>query len=108
MVHIRWAVLLCLLTFAVYGNVIGGNFVWDDHLQVGRNSNIRSLAEIPRAFTSSLWSFMHAKGAGDDNRVFDAYYRPMQTVVYILGYRIGGLSPAVYHVINWSSPGTTK
>jgi len=88
MTHIRSALLLCLLSVAVYGNVIGADFVWDDHLQVSRNANIRSLAGIPRAFTTSLWSFMVPKQGGADSAVVGAYYRPMQTVIYTLGYRI--------------------
>ena len=94
------AFLLVLLCFAVYGNVLTGDFIWDDQLQVVRNTNIRTLENVPRAFTSSLWSFMYSKGGGENNRIFDRYYRPLQTVTYILAYQLGRLSPFVYHLIN--------
>ena len=94
------AFLLVLLCFAVYGNVLTGDFIWDDQLQVVRNTNIRTLENVPRAFTSSLWSFMYSKEGGENNRIFDRYYRPLQTVTYILAYQLGGLSPFVYHLIN--------
>src|SRR5262245_14848553 len=98
--HLGWFFLLCALCGAVYVNVLHGDFIWDDHLQVARNSSIRSVDDIPRAFTSSLWSFMYTAEGREDNRVFDRYYRPLQTVIYILAYKIGGLSPFVYHVTN--------
>ena len=98
--HGRAAILLTVLCFVVYGNVLAGEFVWDDHLQVVRNLNIRSLANLPRAFTTSLWSFAYSTEADTHDRNFDRYYRPLQTVFYIIGYRIGGLSPVAYHAIN--------
>src|ERR687888_415332 len=92
-VHLCFGLLLVLLCFAVYGNVLNGAFIWDDQLQVVRNGNIRTLDNIPRAFTTSLWSFMYSAGGAEQNRVFDQYYRPLQTVAYILAYRLDGLSP---------------
>jgi len=99
-VHFCFGVLLVLLCFGVYANVLNGAFIWDDQLQVVRNGNIRTLDNIPRAFTTSLWSFMYSNGSAEENRVFDQYYRPLQTIIYILAYRLGGLSPLVYHLIN--------
>src|SRR5262245_28453462 len=95
------AVLLpIVLSFVVYSNVLRGDFIWDDHIQVVRNTTIRSLDNIPRAFTSSLWSYVYSNESADHDANFDRYYRPVQTVLYILGYRLGGLSPFAYHVIN--------
>jgi Tfp pilus assembly protein PilF len=96
-----WHVLLLtFLCFAVYSNVLTADFVWDDHFQVVRNGNIRSVDNIPRAFVSSLWSFEHTEAAGPANAAFDRYYRPMQTVIYALTYQVNGLSAATYHVAN--------
>src|SRR4051794_16326004 len=94
------ALVLGILCFAVYANALTGDFIWDDQLQVVRNANIRNLDNIPRAFEASLWAFMYSPGGGDANRIFDRYYRPFQTVIYILAYRLGGLSPVVYHVFS--------
>src|SRR5206468_4142721 len=98
-VHLCFALLLVVLCVSVYGNVLSGEFIWDDQFQVVRNASIHTV-DIRAAFTSSLWSFMYSRGGGEENRVFDQYYRPMQTVTYALAYRFGGLSPFVYHVVN--------
>src|SRR5262245_40581374 len=98
--YLRPGFLLVFLCFAVYANALSGEFIWDDHLQVVRNMNIRTLENIPRAFTSSLWSFMYSGNEGASHRAFDRYYRPFQTTYYVLGYRVGGLSPFVYHLMN--------
>src|SRR6185503_15720462 len=91
------ALLLIALCFVTYFNGLAGDFVWDDQVQLFRNTQIRSVDNIPRAFTTSLWSFMYSQDPGQDNRVFDRYYRPVQTVIYILVYQLGGLTPFPYH-----------
>src|SRR5437867_11859412 len=95
-----YPLLLVILCFVAYANGLSGDFVWDDQVQLFRNTQIRTMDNIPRAFTTSLWSFMYSQDPAADNRVFDRYYRPIQTVIYILGYEIGGLSPFLYHLIN--------
>src|SRR5689334_21259888 len=96
-----WSVLLLVaLCFIVYANGLRGEFVWDDHLTVVRNPSIRSWANIPRAFTSTLSSFLQTQGATGSGNPFDLYYRPLQTVIYILVYQAGGLSPLPYHLAN--------
>src|SRR5262249_31427305 len=86
--HVFSLVALC---FVLYGNSLTNRFVWDDNVQVVRNDGIRSLAEIPRAFTTGVWSFLGQRTATN-------YYRPFQTVAYIAAYRIGGLSPLTLHL----------
>ena len=86
--------LLFVLCFAVYANALTGEFVWDDSLQVVRNDSIRSLDNLTKMFTSSVWSFAGASTAS--NR----YYRPVQTVIFTFVYRIAGLSPFAYHLAN--------
>jgi protein O-mannosyl-transferase len=96
----RNAFLLVVLCFAVYANGLGGDFVWDDQIQVSRNPNIRTLDNIPRAFTTTLWSFMYSQDPSANNRGLDLYYRPLQTVIYMLVYQLAGLSPFAYHLTN--------
>src|SRR4051794_31287351 len=88
--------LLVILCFAVYVNVLNGEFVWDDHMQVTRNANIRTIDNIPRSFVSGLWSFVHAPGQNDGSHSSHQYYRPIQTIAYILTFQVGGLSPFAY------------
>src|ERR1051326_3194138 len=90
--HLVVILALCLIAF---WNSLGGEFVWDDQLQVLRNVRIRDLSNLPSAFTSAVWSFAVAKPEGRMN-----YYRPLQIVMYTLAYRGGGLSPTTFHAIN--------
>jgi Tfp pilus assembly protein PilF len=95
-----WHVLvLVVLCFAGYANSLNGEFVWDDKFQVVRNETIRTLANIPKAFTSSLWAFMYSEG-GAAAATFNRYYRPLQTVTYIFTYKAAGLSPLTFHLVN--------
>jgi tetratricopeptide (TPR) repeat protein len=94
------AFLLVVLCFAIYANGLSGDFVWDDQVQLYRNTKIRTLDNIPEAFTTSLWSFMYSQDPTADNRAFDQYYRPIQTVIYMLVYQLAGLSPFAYHLAN--------
>jgi tetratricopeptide (TPR) repeat protein len=43
---------------------------------------------------------MYSQDPTLDNRAFDRYYRPLQTVIYILVYQFAGLNPFAYHVTN--------
>jgi tetratricopeptide (TPR) repeat protein len=90
--------LLVVLCFAVYANALAGDFVWDDQEQLFRNPNIRSIENIPRAFTTSVWSFMYSRDPAVDNQISDRYYRPIQTISYIIVYRLSGLSPFAFHL----------
>jgi tetratricopeptide (TPR) repeat protein len=92
-------IVLAALCFAAYANSLGGDFVWDDQFQVVRNETIRSFANLPQAFTDSLWSFMYSQG-GTGNEVFKRYYRPIHTLLYMVAYAIGGLSPSAFHFMN--------
>src|ERR1051326_3323275 len=94
-----YAILLLILCFAAYANSIAGAFVWDDEFQVVRNETIRSFSNLPRAFDSSLWSFMYSEG-GSANSIFKRYYRPIHTVIYMVAYKIGGLQPPAYHLLS--------
>jgi Tfp pilus assembly protein PilF len=92
--------LLIVLCFSTYANSLGGEFVWDDQDQVLRNTQIRTIENIPLAFTTSLWSFRYSHDPGVNNHVSDRYYRPVQTVIYIAIYQLAGLSPLAYHLTN--------
>lgn len=91
-----WHLLvIAALCFAVYANALSGAFVWDDEIQVVKNPDIRSLSNLPKAFTSPAWSFANAGGANQSN-----FFRPLQTVAYTLSYAMGELSTTPYHVFN--------
>lgn len=90
--HILAVIGICIV---VYGNSVSGAFVWDDEFQIVKNPGIRSLSNIPAAFSTPFWGFANA---GEANRT--NFYRPLQTVAYTLGYAWGDLSPVPDHVIS--------
>src|SRR5215472_4059546 len=90
--HIALVIAFSALVFA---NSLPGAFVWDDEIQIVKNWRIRSLENIPTAFTTSFWSFAATDAENQTN-----FYRPIQTVTYTLAYAIGGLSPVPYHVFS--------
>src|SRR5215475_4703382 len=90
--HFGTILTLCLL---VFWNSLGGAFVWDDEIQILKNWRIRDLSNLPSAFTSAFWSFLGPAVQNQTN-----YYRPFQTVTYMLAYAVGGLSPTAFHAFN--------
>jgi tetratricopeptide (TPR) repeat protein len=87
----RWQLLIFLVALAVYAGTIGHGFVFDDDIAVVRNSHIRSLSSVPEIFASTEWA-----GGGLQNRL----YRPLTVTTYALNYRLSGLSPWSYHLVN--------
>jgi Flp pilus assembly protein TadD len=83
--------ILSLLTMAAYANTLTNSFVWDDVLLVVDNTHIRNSTYLPAIFTSDLYH-------GDAQAA--AYYRPLQTVSYMVDYIIGGLNPFGFHLTN--------
>src|SRR6058998_2513305 len=79
--------LLCFVQTSSYA------FVYDDDVQIVLNPRIRSFANLRTAFTENFWAF-------NSSSSFSNYFRPLQTITYMLGYAGGGLAPPVYHRIN--------
>jgi tetratricopeptide (TPR) repeat protein len=90
--HIAVIVSLSLLAF---WNSLGGAFVWDDEIQILKNPTIRDLSNLPAAFTSAFWAFLGPAIQNQTN-----YYRPFQTLTYMLAYAFGGLAPFAFHAFN--------
>ena len=91
----RHIAVIIVLSAIVFANALPGNFVWDDEIQIVKNVRIRSLDNFPSAFTTAFWSFL-----GNETENQTNFYRPVQTVTYMLAYSIGGLSPTRYHVFS--------
>src|ERR1051325_7751870 len=87
--------LIIAFSTLVFANSLPGAFVWDDEIQIVKNWRIRSLDNLPAAFTTSFWSFLGTEAENQTN-----FYRPIQTVTYTLAYSIGGLSPVPYHAFS--------
>jgi len=87
--------LIVLAIFAVYMPLMGGGFVWDDHLLIVDNPIIRSLENIPQMFATDLWGTTNvAKPDG-------GYYRPLMLVDLALSYALVELNHGLYHLHNF-------
>lgn len=84
------ATLLALISFAAYGNVLRGEFVYDDEFFILENPAIKNLRNIGSFFTS--------KYALSDTGHF--IYRPLRTLSYAIDYYFWGLNPFGYHLWN--------
>src|SRR5205085_5361404 len=84
-----------ILSAIVFANSLPGSFVWDDEIQVVKNWRIRSFNYLPSAFTSAFWSFLGTEAESQSN-----FYRPVQTITYMVAYSLGGLSSAPYHALS--------
>ena len=86
--------IITLLIFGLYGPSLKNGFAYDDEAQIEQNPYIKSLIFLLRAFTSCLWE-NHLPQCRD----YADYYRPLQTISYILTYFISG-NPSFFHFIN--------
>ena len=88
---VRWVVEAALiLPILVYGQAVFFDFVYDDHTQIGWNPWLRSLHNLPKFFTQSVWAFMN-------NVDPHSYYRPLQSVWFAICYRFFGDAPGGWH-----------
>ena len=79
-----------------YANSITNGFVLDDGPIIVTNPLVRSLANLPRIFTSDYWA-----GSGIGAVLRDpGLYRPLTLVSYAVNYSVSGLSPAAFHATN--------
>ncbi|NQU09367.1 tetratricopeptide repeat protein [bacterium] len=85
------ALLLLAVGTAIYANSLAGQFVWDDEPLVVANPLIRNATYLPEVFTTDL---------ARENEASATYYRPLQTVTYLVDYALWGLNPFGYHLTN--------
>jgi tetratricopeptide (TPR) repeat protein len=84
-IHLIAVASIVILGFVVYANSLGGEFIWDDDFLVRQNQCIRSWNSIPTIF---------AHGASA------SFYRPVQTISYMMDYSLWELNPMGYHITN--------
>ena len=77
--------------FSIYGNVIGGKFLWDDDNNIVNNSYIKDGGHIGDFFTKDLL-------AGSGQTI--GWYRPALLISYAIDYGIWHLNPVGYHLTN--------
>ena len=84
-------ILIIILGFAVYGNSLNGQFIWDDEHLIENNPNIKSWSYLPRIFTEDI-------GAGGGKEY--SFYRPLQMMTYMADYSLWRLNVKGYHLTN--------
>jgi tetratricopeptide (TPR) repeat protein len=84
------------ITALAYVNALGGEFVYDDRLQILKNPTLNSLANIPRMFTQGVWQFLNS---GDKNAV-GPYYRPLFNIALIINHQLFGLEVFGWHLFS--------
>jgi Tfp pilus assembly protein PilF len=85
--------ILILLAFLPYVNALSNTFVYDDRQQILENPYVHSFRYLGRIFGSTVWTFEGAQGITN-------YYRPLMTFAYLLAYKIFGLLPFGFHLMN--------
>jgi tetratricopeptide (TPR) repeat protein len=84
---------LFVVSLIIYSNSLNGNFLFDDNPLIVDNQDIRDVRKIPSLFTNDIFKFSFP--AFDNNY---NYYRPVQTFLFALIYRVSGLNPLGYHL----------
>ena len=83
--HIGFALLLIALTLVVYVPAMGGGFIWDDDDYVEHNPTLRTVSGL-----AQIWFQLGAT----------RQYYPMVHTSYWIEYRLWGLDPTGFHVVN--------
>lgn len=77
-------------------NSLWNYFASDDLQQVLGNPFIKSLSNLPAAFTTSVWSFT----ATDIVFTADFYFRPVFSILFAINYALFGTAPLGWHLVN--------
>jgi tetratricopeptide (TPR) repeat protein len=77
-------------------NTVYNGFVHDDLPQILNNPFTQDIANLPLAFTGSVWSVF----SDNIRAAMDVYYRPLFNMLLILNYALFGSSAWAWHLIN--------
>ncbi|MBN1870749.1 MAG: tetratricopeptide repeat protein [Candidatus Omnitrophica bacterium] len=85
--------VLLIVAFGLlaYGNSLNGKFIWDDDALIKNNVCLRDWSYITKIFSGNVEA-----GAGGKT----SFYRPVQTLTYMLDYRFWKLDEKGYHLTN--------
>ncbi|MBI4850339.1 MAG: tetratricopeptide repeat protein [Acidobacteria bacterium] len=82
--------LIFVLAFLCFWNVLGGDFVVDDRFTIVEHELIKSFSTLPKLFISNYWGDHYPNGL----------YRPLTSLTYAFNYFLNGLNPWGYHLVN--------
>jgi tetratricopeptide (TPR) repeat protein len=89
--HLLSALIIFLAGATIYANSLNSPFVFDDIHTIVDNPHIRSLRDISLFFSSTSTATSFAR---------HIVYRPLTMLSFALSYRISGLKPWSYHLVN--------
>ena len=84
------AVLIAVLTAALFWPAVRGEFVWDD----------RGLLGTDNGSVNEWWDVVTGFGRPVTANVGVGYYRPILTATLVADYQLGGADPKVFHRTN--------
>jgi tetratricopeptide (TPR) repeat protein len=82
---------VALAAIILYARTVGFGWVYDDHLDIVRNTFISSLRHLPEILSTTSWT-----GADGESHL----YRPFALLTYAVNYQISGLDAWSYHLFN--------
>lgn len=85
--------LILIAVAVVYGRSLGFGFVYDDRALLELNTSLGHLGTLPTALVNDLFHFAEGVRASP-------YWRPVITLSYYVDHRLGGGSPAWFHLHN--------
>ncbi len=83
--------ILGILTFTTYCNILKSPFIWDDVGLIVENPDIKDPGNILKIFKEDLYS---------STLIGSNFYRPIQSLSFMLDYKLWQLEPFGYHLTN--------
>lgn len=85
--------VIVLISFGVYSNILSHSFVWDDNFEILHNPWIRDVQYIPNIlFSQSLGWLQPAQSS--------TKYGPLKLLIRFLQYQVSGTEPWLYLLTN--------
>lgn len=91
--RLKLALILGVISFAVYANTLKNDFALDDYFFIKGNTYVtKGITAVP-----ALFSTPHMKGSSNYS---NDTYRPLSLVVFAVVYQFFGANPVAYHFLN--------
>ncbi len=84
-------VIIAVVSILIYANSLNNAFQYDDQVYLEENTNIKTIG-LPDIFLNPSSLFAPNTTTG--------HYRPLVLLMHVMNYRIHGLNPFGYHVVN--------
>src|SRR3990170_5247423 len=88
----RYAFLIiAAVSILIFANALNNAFQYDDQIYLEENTNIKTIG-LPDIFLNPSALFAPNTTSG--------HYRPLVLISYVINYRVHGLNPFGFHVVN--------